>query len=731
MAVGSRTFVVRILADSKEAIAGLKKLGSETGKLGDDMDKGIGSVLKGLLPSFKTVAIAGTAAFGALTAFTLKSVSAAKEAQAEQNRLRQILLTTGGASEAQVESLLRQADALQQIGVVSAGNVNVVQAQLATFDLQATTIERLTPAILDYVTAEKGATASAEDFKSMTNGLAQALQGNFASLTKTGFVLDEATKKTIKSGTETERAAALVAVLNSTYEGFNATLRDTTEGRLQVLRNGFASIQEEIGKALLPALDKLLDYFNNKIVPVILNNVVPAFQMFVDKLGSDGIGVAVPFAIAAMGNLGTSVINFVEAATVAVLGFVRDLASVGEKIGIIGTLVGALTGNVAMVAASAAAGIALGQLETEIDKRLENIGSDFDKLRGRVAAARVEIEKTARMNTLVAGFRELQKDRLIGKTAADLTVMSDATTKVGGSVKKAKDTLKQYTDAIKAANKAQDSYNKSIKSTDKAQSSLAQANANLAEAQANFNRAVAGYGADSQQAKDAQRALDQAQRGVERSGYRVEESVFAIADAEKELAAVRGTPGVSAEDVRKAEIRLAEAKLSAADATDSQFEATRSLTQAQSVLNEVVNGAIAGSETYERLAKSVADAEERKAAAVDAVTEAMKRQEEALESLMEAVKKSQGFAGRPGFATSIPNPVGGLVGGISDSASRFTGGSFAEAHNAMFPGTVNVTVNAGIGTSGVQVGQEINDYLSQYNRLNGGTFDRYGNIGVG
>jgi hypothetical protein len=170
--------------------------------------------------------------------------------------------------------------------------------------------------------------------------------------------------------------------------------------------------------------------------------------------------------------------------------------------------------------------------------------------------------------------------------------------------------------------------------------------------------------------------------------------------------------------------------LSAADATDSQFDATRSLTQAQYVLNEVVNGAIAGSETYERLAKAVADAEERKAAAVDAVTEAIKRQQEALEALMEAAKKASGFAGRPGFSASIPNPVGGLVGGIGDSSTRFTAGSFAEAHNAMMGNGVNIVVNAGIGTSGVQVGQELDQYLNQYYRLSGGTFDKYGTIGI-
>jgi hypothetical protein len=73
---------------------------------------------------------------------------------------------------------------------------------LQPFNLQTDTIKKLTPAILDYVTAEKGATASASEFKSMTNGLAQALNGNFASLTRVGFVIDEVTRNIIKNGTE-------------------------------------------------------------------------------------------------------------------------------------------------------------------------------------------------------------------------------------------------------------------------------------------------------------------------------------------------------------------------------------------------------------------------------------------------------------------------------------------------------------------------------------------------
>jgi len=207
-----RSFLVKLLADPKQLIQGFSAVkASADDALGSTQNK-----LQNLVPGFQKVAAASAVAFAGLTTAAGFAISAAVEAQAEQNRLRQILVTTGAATEDQVKQLIAQADALEKVGVASAGNIITAQSQLATFDLQFETIQRLTPAITDYVIAEKGATASSEDFKSMTNALAQALQGNFAALTKSGFVLDDTTKELIKNGTEAERSAALVDVLNST-----------------------------------------------------------------------------------------------------------------------------------------------------------------------------------------------------------------------------------------------------------------------------------------------------------------------------------------------------------------------------------------------------------------------------------------------------------------------------------------------------------------------------------
>jgi hypothetical protein len=193
----------------------------------------------------------------AIVNFGKLAVKASLEQQAEQNRLNQLLKVGVGATTQEIALLNEQAKALERIGVVSGGNITQTQSQLATFNLQVSTIEALTPAILDYVTAEKGATASTADFKSMTNGLAQALNGNFASLTRVGFVLDENTKKQIANGTEAERANALVQVLNSTYKDFNKNLRDTDAGQMQVLANSAQEATTIIGTGLLDALKAL------------------------------------------------------------------------------------------------------------------------------------------------------------------------------------------------------------------------------------------------------------------------------------------------------------------------------------------------------------------------------------------------------------------------------------------------------------------------------------------
>lgn len=292
--------------------------------------------LRGLEPAFGQMALAGAAGFGAISYAIGASIKETIEYESVSNRLNHILKTSRGATDAQVKSLLDQAEALEKVGVVAADATIQAQAQLATFDLEAESIERLIPAILDYAVAERGAALTTDDLKSLTNGLAQALQGNFASLTKTGFVLDDATKALIENGSEAERTAALVKVLNSTYEGFNASARATAEGSLIVLRNEFNNLKQTIGDAFLPVLQSLIVAVKPVIESLMLwiqNNPELTKQILI-------AGLAVTGLTAVIGALGLAVLAFnpiVAGIVLAITGFIFIIRQLNEIIKIFQT----------------------------------------------------------------------------------------------------------------------------------------------------------------------------------------------------------------------------------------------------------------------------------------------------------------------------------------------------------------------------------------------------------
>lgn len=227
--------------------------------------KNVEGKLSGMKPTFQKMAAAGTIAFGGIALAAKQSLDAFQDSQTATVRLTQLLKTSRGASDEQVQSLIDQAEALERVGVVSADVIKIGQGTFATFDLQAESIRQLTPAFLDMVVAERGVNATTDDMISFANSLGQALQGNFTSLTKRGFVLDEDTKAMIENGTETERVAAITKVLNSTYEGMNEAQRNTSAGMEKGLLMTFERMQQAVGSGLVPALEKLTE----KLFPLI------------------------------------------------------------------------------------------------------------------------------------------------------------------------------------------------------------------------------------------------------------------------------------------------------------------------------------------------------------------------------------------------------------------------------------------------------------------------------
>jgi len=283
-------------------------------------------------------------AMGAIATYAIKlgrdSVKAAQEAGVAQFRLTTLLKTASNATNAQIATINAQADALAKVTVVSKENIQTVQSQLATFNLHTGAIEKLTPAILDYVTAEKGAAAGSEEYRNMTNGLALALNGNFGALSRVGFVLDDATKKQISSGTEMERAAAIAKVLNSTYKDYAITVGDTAAGAQQKLANQANNLKQSFGEMLLPVIQKVQMFIGNTLMPAIQG----LMEKFKD---GSGINAFISFVGSLLKNLydfGSAIVSVVgpllmnilvpafSAVVAAIVGVIRVLGAVGNFI---------------------------------------------------------------------------------------------------------------------------------------------------------------------------------------------------------------------------------------------------------------------------------------------------------------------------------------------------------------------------------------------------------------
>jgi len=361
-------------------------------------------------------------------------------------------------------------------------------------------------------------------------------------------------------------------------------------------------------------------------------------------------------------------------------------------------------------------------------------------------------------------------------TSFKVSGLTDPVTPTGGGsgespIEKAKKALEKYTDAIKGVTQAQRSVRDANKSLNESNKTLLEKTQALAEAQKRFNLITNGYGRDSKQAKDADKERGKAQRGLERANYGLEQAVFAVKDAEKALADLRKDPEATPQAIRQAEISLAEAKLSVADATDSQRESTQSLTDAQLRLDEAINGAKVGSETFKDAVKELEEAQKAEADASDSVTAALERQTDAVEKLADAEKKRReagkdvpaaareaadvaetfkGIIADSGLGSIIPKsaeqiavekglltPEQGLelerrrgivpfaLGGIVTAPTvGLVGERGAEAvipldRLGSMGSTYNISVTAGMGADGKDIGTQIVNALKRYERTNG------------
>ena len=264
---GSRTLKLSILAD----IDDLKK----NLKAGDQEIQGFG----GKLEKFgKVAAAAFAAAAAAAAAYAVKlavdGVKAAIEDEAAQLRLANALKNVTGATQAQISAVEEQILKTSLATGVADDQLRPALQRLAVATGSVTESQDLLNLALDI------SAATGKSVEAVSNALGKAYEGNTGSLTRLGVGLSAAEIKTL--GLE-----GTVKQLAETFGGAATVQANTFEGQIARLKVGFDEAKESVGAALLPTLQRLLDYFINTVIPKFIEFKDTALKPVTDAIAKN------------------------------------------------------------------------------------------------------------------------------------------------------------------------------------------------------------------------------------------------------------------------------------------------------------------------------------------------------------------------------------------------------------------------------------------------------------
>ena len=261
---GSRTLKLSILGDVDNLNKSLKTAGKDVETFGDKMGK-VG----------KMVGAAFVAAAAAAGAYAIKigveGVKAAIEDEKAQTQLALALENATGATKAQIAATEQSILQMSLATGVADDDLRPALGRLVRSTGDITQAQDLLTQALDI------ATATGKPLETVANALGKAYDGNTASLGKLGIGLSAAELKTMNF-------TQVQAKLSDLFGGAAARNADTYAGRIARMQVAFNEAKETIGFALLPILEKMINFINLHALPII-NAFSGAFSLNGNGLG--------------------------------------------------------------------------------------------------------------------------------------------------------------------------------------------------------------------------------------------------------------------------------------------------------------------------------------------------------------------------------------------------------------------------------------------------------------
>ena len=230
----------KVQTELEESERALKKFTRETHKAEKEIDEGFISKAKskfGSLGTFITSMFAGLA----IGAFFKSSVEAFFESEKAAASLEQQLGYTSDA-------LNEYAAAVQNTTVYEDDLVIGAMTRIAAFTKDEEQIKALTAASLDL------AAAKGMDLTSAADMVAKSFGSETNALARSGIEVEGVAGST-------ERLIMVTEGISKLYGGQAAAQANTYGGKLEILKNKFGDLKEEIGSKLAPAIGALSTYF--------------------------------------------------------------------------------------------------------------------------------------------------------------------------------------------------------------------------------------------------------------------------------------------------------------------------------------------------------------------------------------------------------------------------------------------------------------------------------------
>ena len=291
---GSRTLKLSILGDVDNLNKSLKSATADVETFGDKMGK-VG----------KAIGAAFAAAAAAAAAYAVKigidGVKAAIADEKAQTQLALALENATGATKAQIQST---EDSILQMSLASGVADDMLRPALgrlvrSTGDI--TKAQDLLSTALDI------SAATGKPLESVANALSRAYDGNTTSLGKLGIGLSSAELKTMSF-------EQVQGKLSELFGGAAAANADTYSGKIARMQIAFDEAKETIGFALLPILEKVMNFINT--------NALPAIQAFSSafSLEKGGLGGV----ITNVGNIMVTVFTPIINGLIKAFGYIKD-----------------------------------------------------------------------------------------------------------------------------------------------------------------------------------------------------------------------------------------------------------------------------------------------------------------------------------------------------------------------------------------------------------------------